>query len=73
MVRSNKEIHDSYRVADVDQDQESVKILIASHVKSQYPINVVSMSEGPEERHISALVAAYKELELDDAVPAQRS
>jgi len=58
MVRSNKEIHDSYRVADVDQDQESVKILIANHVKSQYPITVVSMSEDPEERHINSLVAA---------------
>lgn len=60
-------------MADVDQDQESVKILIANHVKSQYPITVVSMSEDPEERHINSLVAAWKELELDDAVPAQRS
>ncbi|KAF5625839.1 n-terminal fungal transcription regulatory domain protein [Fusarium tjaetaba] len=56
-------------VADVEQDKESVKTLIASHVKSQYPINVVSMSEDPEQRRVGALIAAYKELELDDTIP----
>ncbi|PNP84938.1 hypothetical protein FNYG_01762 [Fusarium nygamai] len=58
-------------LADVVQENESVKALIASHVKSQFPINVVSMSEDPEQRRIGALVTAYKELGLNDAVPSQ--
>jgi uncharacterized protein YbgA (DUF1722 family) len=54
--------------AAVVQEKESVKALIASHVKSQFPINVVSISE---QRRIGALVTAYKELGLNDAVPSQ--
>ncbi|KAF5571266.1 C6 transcription factor [Fusarium phyllophilum] len=58
-------------LADVVQEKESVKALIASHVKSQFPINVVSMTEDPEQRRVGALVTAYKELGLDDAVTSQ--
>ncbi|KAI7766242.1 hypothetical protein LZL87_001355 [Fusarium oxysporum] len=58
-------------LADVEQEKESVKALIASHVKSQFPINAVSMTKDPEQRRIGALVTAYKELGLNDAVPIQ--
>ncbi|KAF4967251.1 hypothetical protein FSARC_5163 [Fusarium sarcochroum] len=58
-------------LADVAQEEETVKSLIASHVKSQYPINVMSMEEDPEEKRIGAMVAAYKEMDLSDGVPVE--
>ncbi|KAG7417733.1 hypothetical protein Forpe1208_v005147 [Fusarium oxysporum f. sp. rapae] len=58
-------------LADVEQEKESVKALIGSHVKSQFPINAVSMTEDPEQKRIKTLVTAYKELGLNDAVPSQ--
>ncbi|KAM0561599.1 hypothetical protein ACHAPJ_002767 [Fusarium lateritium] len=60
-------------LADVVQEEETVKSLIASHVKSQYPINVMSMEEDPEERRIGTMVAAYKDLDLSDVAPGEGS
>lgn len=39
---------------------------VAQHVRSQFPIDIVSIAENPESRRLGNLVAAYEELGLSD-------
>jgi hypothetical protein len=53
-------------LADVEEEEERTKVSIASHVESAWPINVLSFNEDPEEKRVGAMVAAYKDLDVDD-------
>lgn len=50
-----------------DQDLDR-KTLIARHVQSHFPVNIASINQGPEERRVGDLVAAYRELEIEQPV-----
>ncbi|KAH7161823.1 hypothetical protein EDB81DRAFT_683887 [Dactylonectria macrodidyma] len=57
-------------LADVGEEDKDMKTLIATHIQSQLPINVVSIAENPEDRRVGNLVAAYKEMGLEDNLEA---
>ncbi|KAK5651249.1 hypothetical protein OQA88_12657 [Cercophora sp. LCS_1] len=53
-------------LAGVREAGDEEKALIAKHVQSQFPVNIVSIAEDSGVRNVGNLVAAYRELGLSD-------
>jgi hypothetical protein len=47
-------------------DDESIIAQRELHIESQYPVNIVGIAENPKNQGVSNLVAAYKDLGLQD-------
>lgn len=49
-----------------EETEKRRKALISQHVRSQFPINIVSIAEDPEARRVENLIAAYQDIDPED-------